>query len=397
MPHFTATSPYQVKFDPPLTSCALGPLKDMRVAVKDLFHITGLPTTAGNPDWLRSHPLPIETSPVITALLNNGASIVGKTITDELAYSLNGKNIHYGTPVNTKTPDRLPGGSSSGSAVAVSNGSADLGLGTDTGGSIRVPASYNGLFGLRPTHGVVSTEQLVGLAPDFDTVGWLSRDLATLSKVADVLLPRHDATTHSTQVNIAISKALNQSCQHQVCLAQITEKLLNTQACHISDISDTLNYDRLEQVAEAFRILQGAQIWATHGDWIRTQQPEFAPDIAARFNWCQTIGAAEITRAKIIHAEFKALLEQIFCEVDFLLIPTTPGSAPLLSADEQHLAAYRNQLLSLTCIAGMGGLPQLHIPLDDSSKHEMGISLIAARHQDHQLIDVAGTLLEWIK
>lgn len=397
MQHFTASSPYQLKFETPLSLHTSGSLTHTRVAVKDLFHIAGLATSAGNPDWLLSHLLPTKTSPVITALLDNGASVVGKTITDELAYSLNGQNIHYGTPINSKNSDRLPGGSSSGSAAAVANGSADVGLGTDTGGSIRVPASYNGLYGLRPTHGIISTEQMVGLAPDFDTVGWLTRDLSTLSEVANVLLPKHEPILVSNKPKIAFSKALNDSCEHQPSLSQITDKLAGAQISTIHDISDRLNYGGLEKVAHAFRILQGAQIWATHGNWISKQQPVFAPDIAARFNWCQTISAAQVTSAKTIQAEFRALLEQIFSEFDFLLIPTTPGSAPLLSADEQYLADYRNQLLSLTCIAGMGGLPQLHIPLVDHSHLAMGLSLIAARHRDHQVIHVAHTLLEWIK
>ena len=362
MQHFSANSPYQVQFDPPLTGNNHGPLIQTRIAVKDLFHIAGIPTSAGNPDWLLSHPLPALSSPVVSSLLQNGASIVGKTITDELAYSLNGQNIHYGTPVNCRHPDRLPGGSSSGSATAVANGSADVGLGTDTGGSIRVPASYNGLFGLRPTHGIISTEHMVGLAPEFDTVGWLTRDLATLSKVAQVLLPNH-STALSLQPKIAFSSALNATCQHHRSLSQLVNKLSCTDVWHISDISERLNYQYLNNVAYAFRILQGAQIWAQHGEWIMQQQPVFAQDIAARFKWCQTIDLKQITEAKTIQHDFRLLLEQIFSEFDCLLLPTTPGSAPLLSADEQQLADYRNQLLSLTCVAGLGGLPQLHIPL----------------------------------
>src|SRR6187431_1810526 len=166
-----------------------GSLVGLRLGVKDLFHIAGLPTAAGNPDWLASHALPEQTSPVVMQLLNAGAELVGKTQTDELAYSLNGLNIHYGAPINPRSPERLPGGSSSGSAVAVAVGDIDIGLGTDTGGSIRVPASYNGLFGIRTSHGFISSEQMVPLAPLFDSVGWLTRDAKTLALVGEVLLP----------------------------------------------------------------------------------------------------------------------------------------------------------------------------------------------------------------
>ena len=166
-----------------------GRLSGLRLGVKDLFYITGMPTTAGNPDWMASHSQPAtDTAPSVVALLNEGAVLVGKTLTDELAYSLEGINQHYGTPVNPKAPDRIPGGSSSGSAVAVAKEHIDIGLGTDTAGSIRVPASYNGLYGLRPSHGVISCEHLIPLAPRFDTVGWLTRDFPTMMRVAESIV-----------------------------------------------------------------------------------------------------------------------------------------------------------------------------------------------------------------
>ena len=192
MKHFMVDNPFltlsnAVWSESAVTDNAL-PLSGLRLAVKDLFHMAGLPTSAGNPTWLATHPIPTKTASSVAALLNAGANFCGKTMTDELAYSLNGQNIHYGTPSNPVTPDRLPGGSSSGSAVAVASGLADIGLGTDTGGSIRVPASYNGLFGLRPTHGVIPSDNMVALAPSFDTVGWLTKDLTTLAKIASILL-----------------------------------------------------------------------------------------------------------------------------------------------------------------------------------------------------------------
>ena len=137
--------------------------------------------------------------------------MVGRVQTDELAYSLNGCNYHYGTPVNPVTPDRLPGGSSSGSAVAVARGDADVGLGTDTGGSIRVPACYNGLYGIRPTHGRLSSEHMVPLAPRFDTPGWLCRDAETLERVGAILFGErafNPAPARITSYNVCYTKLL---------------------------------------------------------------------------------------------------------------------------------------------------------------------------------------------
>jgi amidase len=393
MHHKRASSPYILKFTPPLHGEGQ-PLAQLRVAVKDLFHMAGYPTTAGNPDWLKTHEIPSDTSPVVTVLQNNGASIVGKTITDELAYSLNGQNIHYGTPINPRNPALLPGGSSSGSAVAVAEGSADIGLGTDTGGSIRVPASYNGLFGLRPSHGVVSTEQMVGLAPSFDTVGWMTRDLVTLSKVADVLLTALEQTPIGQIVRLGYSSEINSACAQQSSINKILETTKTNGSLTWVELSSVLNFNNLEKVAGAFRTLQGAEIWATHGQWIEKQQPTFAADIAARFAWCRDITPEQQQQAALVQQLFKQQMDNVLTQVDFIVLPTTPGSAPALNLNKADLASYRDTLLSMTCIAGMAGLPQLHLPLKEQINEPMGISIIGAKYQDHQLLAFAKTFLD---
>jgi amidase len=166
-----------------------GPLRDLRFAAKDLFDVAGHPTGAGNPDWLVSHEIALRSSPIVDSLLGAGATLMGKVLTDELAYSLHGDNAHYGAPLNARAPDRVTGGSSSGSAAAVAAGLVDFALGTDTGGSTRVPASYCGLWGLRTTHGLLPTEGLVPLHPSYDTVTWLARDRQVFGRVGKVLLP----------------------------------------------------------------------------------------------------------------------------------------------------------------------------------------------------------------
>lgn len=395
MQHHSTDSPYIIEFSPALAGNGSS-LKQFRVAVKDLFDIASYPTTAGNPDWANTHPIPHFTSPVVSALQNAGASIVGKTITDELAYSLNGQNIHFGTPLNPRNAERLPGGSSSGSAIAVAQGSADIGLGTDTGGSIRVPASYNGLYGLRPSHGVVSTEHLVGLAPSFDTVGWMTRDIHTLNAVAKVLLADLPAVSINKPIKVAYSASINaQSSQHAE-LAQLLVTLQKLEKIDVLDLSSILTPADLQQGAEAFRILQGAEIWSTHGEWITTCQPTFAPDIASRFAWCSTITPAQQLEALKIQQQFNLKLKPLFEQADCLLIPTTPGSAPLLTMNDDELAHYRNTLLSMTCIAGLGGLPQLQLPLSGKNDAPVGVSLIGAKYHDQFLIDFAHTVLESI-
>jgi amidase len=382
------------------------PLTGLRLAVKDLFHMAGLPTSAGNPTWLATHPIPTKTASSVAALLDAGAIFCGKTITDELAYSLNGQNIHYGTPSNPVTPDRLPGGSSSGSAVAVSSDLADIGLGTDTGGSIRVPASYNGLFGLRPTHGVIPSDNMVALAPSFDTVGWLTKDLATMEKTAAILLKKSALKNSTLKIktpkrinNVLIANNLLDQVAHEKALkAQL--QTWREQGCFPKE--SVLEIDtQTWKTSETFRTLQGAEIWHEHGKWIESLKSlddveassVFAPDIQLRFEWCKTISDADVAAAKQQRQRFTDWLESEI-EGSVLIIPTTPGLAPLFDASDDELAAYRNQLMDMTAIAGLAGLPQLHLPVCTLDGASCGLSLLGSKGTDMALIEFAKTLME---
>ncbi|MGQ8366736.1 amidase [Glaciecola sp. 1036] len=365
-------------------------LSGLRLAVKDLFHIAGLPTTAGNPDWQKTHTIPTTTSSAVEKLILNGADYVGKTITDEIAYSLNGQNIHYGTPTNPVTPDRLPGGSSSGSATAVSSNQADIGLGTDTGGSIRVPASYNGLFGLRPTINSISMDNMVPLAPGFDTVGWMTKSLSQLSQVANVMFEHQIA--QKVDGKIAVAKNLLALAEHQSAIQESIEGIANASDVTFSNITiDVEGYN----ISETFRILQGAEIWQQHGEWITQCKPQFAPDIQQRLDWCKSIEPEQIESAKSAQIRFQQKLNELMQNVDCILLPTTPGYSPLLSSSAENLAKYRNHLMNLTAIAGLTGRPQLHIPLSNT-EFPCGFSLLGKVSEDLTLIDIAKSILEFI-
>lgn len=367
-----------------------GPLNHLRLAVKDLFHLAGVPTSAGNPHWLESHPVPDETASSVLKLLNAGAELVGKTLTDELAYSLNGINYHFGTPCNYAAEGRIPGGSSSGSAVAVSMGLADIGLGTDTGGSIRVPASYNGLFGLRPTHGVIEMDNMVPLAPQFDTIGWMTRDLETLSKVADVMLPPQ--TVHLPKQLVVFHPIIQ---GRHLWTDDATNWLADRAAVFETVSHIELDESLLSFASETYRTLQGYQAWQVHSEWITNEKPVLGSDIAARFDWCRTITEAQYEQAERDRASIRRQIDDYLPSDDtVVMMPTTPGAAPLLDETPEELADYRNELMGLTALAGLTRRPQLHLPVLKEQGAPWGVSLFGAMHQDKALIALAERLLE---
>ncbi|OYV27793.1 MAG: amidase [Halothiobacillus sp. 20-54-6] len=363
-------------------------LRGLRVGVKDLFDIAGVPTSAGNPDWLATHSVPTQTASAVQRLLDAGAVVVAKTLTDELAYSLNGVNAHYGTPINAAAPDRIPGGSSSGSAVMVATDKADIGLGT--GGSIRVPASYNGLLGLRPTHGVIAVDHLVGLAPSFDTVGWMTRDLATLHRVASVLLPLQPGV-ELRDLCVLKPQFYGKSLWREQAQQWLTPRL--PQFNSVREI--VLAQAFLQFASQTFRTLQGFEIWQTHGEWIHSTQPRFAPDIAERFVWCQKISPAQRDRAGRDRLEIvQTLSHWLSGDQTVALLPTTSGAAPLLNEPAQNLAQYRLELMGLTALAGLSSRPQLHLPVLRDQTAPWGLSLMGEKHADSALIALAKNLLE---
>ncbi|MBE9047817.1 amidase, partial [Pleurocapsales cyanobacterium LEGE 10410] len=304
-------------------------------------------------------------------------------------YSLEGGNKHYGTPVNPQAPERLPGGSSSGSAVAVAKSSIDIGLGTDTGGSIRVPASYNGLYGFRPSHGAVSCEHIVPLSPRFDTVGWLTRNLATMKRAAEVLLPAGNDRnlTHLVVGNIGGVESWIEARQPLLEAWQDRFKSLQ----YID-----LNIEHLTQASHAFRVLQGREIWRVHGRWIERHQPNFATEIGDRFAWCKQLSESDEQQAEVTAQKFIDFWhERVISSVNHvLLMPTTPGAAPLLNVPASEQSDYRTRLMGLTAPAGLNSAPQISLPYLTDEQAPWGVSLVASSGSDRSLLTCATNLDE---
>lgn len=367
-----------------------GNLDGLTFAVKDVFAIKDYLSSAGNPDWLSSHPPAKETAPVITNLLNNGAQMQGTTITDELMYSLNGENVHYGTPVNPKAPHRIPGGSSSGSAVAVAAKWTDFSLGTDTGGSIRIPSSYCGIYGIRPSHGAVNIEGVIPLAKSFDTVGWMANDAEILNEVGKVLLPAQRDGSFTRYIMGSDAWALADQ-EVDKAFAPLLEKLEQA----VPNYTTTLIAEEgLQEWSEVFKMLQGREIWQEHGEWIQKAKPAFGPGIAERFKWASTIKDEDLASYHQLRRKIQQRMEKLLKDDAVLIIPTAPGIAPLLNLPVYELEERRKQTFQLCCIAGLTGFPQVNIPLTTSNGVPVGISFIAGRNQDRNLLQLVA---EWVK
>jgi amidase len=361
-----------------LAPTGAGPLDGLTFAVKDLIDVAGAPTGGGNPDWLRAQRRAVASAPVVDMLLAAGAAMVGKTITDELAFSLEGVNAHYGTPRNPACPDRIPGGSSSGSAVAVAAGLADFALGTDTGGSVRVPASFVGVYGFRPTHGAIPLAGVVPFAPSYDTVGWFARDAAVLSAVGDVLLP---AATPSPIRRFRLMR-------DAFALADREVAALVRQRCEPRDPIDevTLFDGGEDDWVECYRVLQGAEVWQGLGPWIRSAGPRFGAAIAPRFADAATIAPVDVARWAPVRAAFARRVDALLDDATALVMPTAPCVAPPRDDASFDVGRFYRRALALTSVAGHAGLPQITIPVGRVDGCPVGLSIVAASGDDRALL-----------
>lgn len=362
-----------------------GPLSGLRFAAKDVFDVAGHPTGAGNPHWLKSHPLPDKHSPVIARLLEQGAELCGKTLTDELAYSIHGHNIHYGMPINSAAPERITGGSSSGSVAAVAARLVDFALGTDTGGSTRVPASYCGVWGLRTTHGLLSREGLVPLHPSFDTVTWFAHEPDTFARVAEALVP---ASAFSPKRLVQFDDACQLAdCNFQPALASVRKvlaELLNTEALNRS--ISTTSLDEWRQVYVTAGAYEG---WQAHGEWISACSPEFAPPIAARWDAASRITAQQASTARLRWNDIRNEVRNFLGNDGVAILPSAASIAPLRSAANATIEETRIRTMQICCIAGLSGLPQVSIPMRDQTGLPLGISLMGPEGSDRELIRLA--------
>lgn len=377
-----------------------GPLSDIDVAVKDLFDVAGAVTGAGNP-WLAAQPPATADAAAVDALSAAGATIALKTATDELAMGMFGVNTHYGTPPNPAAPDRVPGGSSSGSASAVAAGDVTFGLGTDTGGSIRVPAAFCGIVGLRPTHGRIDIAGVRPMAARFDTVGLLARDVATIRRVWPVL-----ATPTASSSGLRTVRAL-------VLLTDLLDVATAPVAAITRDLAAQwadrtgleLREERLvvdplpHDLREVFWPLMSRALWESNGAWFTTQQPAVGEGIGERIVAAGQVTDEEVDRAERLRDVLVGRLADLLVDA-VAVLPTTMDAAPLRTASHADLMAYRDRNLALVVPASLTGAPQVTLPAGTvhdpgaGTDAPVGVSLLGVPGDDETLLGLAARVIE---
>lgn len=368
-----------------------GALTGLTLAVKDIFQVAGYPNGWGQPTRLAEAEPDTETQSVVQKMIDAGIKVEGKSQCEELCFSLTGINQHYGAPVNGAAPDRVTGGSSSGSVSLVSNGIVEVATGSDTGGSVRAPASYCGLIGLRATHGRIPLDRTMPLATSFDVFGWFAKDAETYAKVGDVILDEDaDSTPLRRLIGCPDLDALLLGDDDYVAYAKAAERVEK----HFGDERsfDALPFD-LNKAYWAFRKCQAYEAWQSLGDWITSRKPDLGPGIKDRFEFGASITEEEFKKSSGDRLDMRLKLEEWIGKDGLLVLPTVPSCAPLKSEPEETLQAFREQALMLLCLSGNSGLPQITLPLAEVYGAPLGLSLIGPRGSDKRLIQIALDML----
>jgi len=370
---------------------ASGALAGLTLAVKDIFQVSGYRNGWGTPTRLQEAEIDVETQSSVQKMLDAGARILGKSQCEELCFSLTGINAHYGAPVNSAAPERVTGGSSSGSVSLIAGGVVDIATGSDTGGSVRAPASYCGLVGLRTTHGRIPLDRTMPLASSFDCFGWFAKDMATYCAVGDVLLdddasdvklrrlvgsPELDSMLLADEDYLSFAKG-----------AELVEKHFDMER----DFQN-LPFD-LDRSYWAFRICQAYEAWQSLGDWISSRKPALGPGVKERFEYGEQLSKEDFEAASSDRRDITRALEELIGEDGVLVIPTVPSCAPLKSESKDTLQAFREQALRLLCLSGLSGLPQITLPLAEVYGAPLGVSMIGPRGSDKRLIKIAAGIL----
>jgi amidase len=370
----------------PLPGATFGPLAGLTVAVKDMYDIAGTKTGLGNPTWLVAHAPATCNAAVIDKLLAAGATVIGKTICEEMLYSVTGINVHYGTPANLRAPGRMPGGSSSGSAAAAAAGVCDFALGSDTGGSVRIPAAFCGLYGIRPTLGRVDLTGAVAIAPSFDVVGWFAATPGVLRRVGGVLLERE--RVQATLATLVVAADAFAAADDEV--AALGREVLDRAAAVFPQRQELqIAPHGLDGWREAFRVIQAHEAWQSLGAFITAEKPQIGPGIAERIAYAATVSTDAAAAARMVMAAAGDHIRALIPPGTVMAFPTAPCIAPPIDLPAAAHDPFRARVMRLTCISGLSGLPQVTIPAGTVAGCPAGLSFVGWAGADEALLDLA--------
>ena len=386
----TAFVPHDL--EAPVKGATTGPLAGLTAAVKDMYDIKGTRSGGGNPDWLAQAAPAARNASVVQQILDAGATIIGKTISEEFFFSLTGTNAHYGIPLNPRAPGRVPGGSSSGSASAAASNACDFAIGSDTGGSVRIPASFCGLYGLRPTHARVDMTGAMEMAHSFDVGGWFANAPGIFRRVGPVLLAGECADAAITGM-IVLDDAFAEADPE---VAALMKAALGAMAGDLPKPShERISPEGLDAWREGFRILQSHEIWQAYGDFVTRHNPALGPGVKERFRFAATVTDADTAAANAVRRRARERIDSVVRPGTILALPTSPSIAPLASSTPEQLEAFRVRALRMTSIAGLSGLPQVSIPIGTLGGCPAGLSFIGWRGGDEALLGLAGKLARY--
>jgi len=369
----------------PIEGAATGPLSGLTFAVKDMYDIAGERAGGGSPRWLETHPPAEKNALVVQRLLSAGASLIGKTVCDEFFFSLTGSNAHYGTPVNPRAPGRLPGGSSAGSAAATAAGACDFAIGSDTGGSVRIPGALCGIYGIRPTHGRVDMLGAMPMSPTFDTPGWFAQGPGLLRNIGAALLGGIGRKANIERLIVA-EDAIAQTdddigLRLRSFLERASDLLPEPQSLVIAP-------EGLDAWRDCFRAIQGYEVWQHYGEFITAYRPELGPGIRERMAFASRVAKADADAARATLRRLRSRLRRIIEPGTVICLPTAPCIAPKIDASPAALDEFRARAMALTCIAGTGGLPQVTLPAGTVAGCPVGISFVGWASGDENLLDL---------
>ncbi|CAN8256794.1 unnamed protein product [Cochlearia groenlandica] len=398
-------------FPPPPPPAAKQSLSGLTFSISDSFDVKDYITGFGSPQWKKTHEAAEKTAVVVTTLLKNGATCVAKTIMEEMGFGITGENKHYGTPINPLMPSNVPGGCSSGSAVSVGAELVDFALGIDTTGGVRIPASFCGILGFRPSQGTVSSVGVLPNSQSLETVGWFARDPSVLCQVGHALL-NLSAVTHKRQRSFIFADDLfefsdipKQKSVHVVRKAienlpgYQTPKHMNVGKYVASSVPSLAEFceqsgksqnsaSALKSLAAVMLSIQRHEFKTNHEEWSQACRsflgPRFSNDVAAALK-SRHESIKSLYRVK---TEMRATIQSLLKEDGILVIPTVADPPPKLNTKNKNsLNEFLDRSYALSSIASMSGCCQVTIPLGKHGECPISVSFLTYYGGDKFLLD----------